>query len=348
MGVMSASDTSAGPRDILRPLVTLLVLGVGVHVLLSMVATATEAAAVLRHLAWWAVGLAVVAQAASYWASGYVLQMLVTLAGERLSVARGAAITLAASTMGLVAWGPVGAGAATHRWVRASGVGAGGATLATWVPPVLNGLALLVAALLGILPLLTLHALTHRQLAGIWVSALLLVGIVVVAWLLVRGRAAAAPAHSGFAHEVGPAMAAARSSRLRRFVARIADRVAVALDALAILGGGRWRRPVAGALGSTAFDALTLYLLFVAAGHSISPEALLAGYGVPLLLGRLTLLPGGVGVVETAMAGLYHTLGVPLPVAVSVVLAYRVLSFWLPTVAGVGCAGVFHFGRTRR
>jgi uncharacterized protein (TIRG00374 family) len=79
---------------------------------------------------------------------------------------------------------------------------------------------------------------------------------------------------------------------------------------------------------------LTLYLVFVAAGHRVSPAVLLAGYGLPLLLGKAPLLPGGVGIVESTMTALYTGLGVPNAVVVVVVLIYRFFSFWLPSLLG--------------
>jgi len=45
---------------------------------------------------------------------------------------------------------------------------------------------------------------------------------------------------------------------------------------------------------------------------------------------------GGAGVVETGMIALYVIIGVPKPSAVVVVLGYRLLSFWLPTLIGIG------------
>jgi uncharacterized protein (TIRG00374 family) len=101
-----------------------------------------------------------------------------------------------------------------------------------------------------------------------------------------------------------------------------------------VLRAGGWRGPALGAALSIVFDMLTLYFLFVAAGHAVSPGILLVGYGLPLLLGKMSFLPGGVGIVEGTMAALYDGLGVPDGVTVVVILTYRVLSFWLPTLLG--------------
>jgi len=40
-------------------------------------------------------------------------------------------------------------------------------------------------------------------------------------------------------------------------------------------------------------------------------------------------------VVESTMVGLYTLLGVPKAAAIVVVLGYRLLSFWLPTLSGI-------------
>ena len=97
-----------------------------------------------------------------------------------------------------------------------------------------------------------------------------------------------------------------------------------------VLLQGAWHRPVVGASLNVAFDMLTLYFLFVAAGENIS-LACSAGYGLPLLLGKVAfIIPGGVGVVESSMAALYNGLGVPRATTVIVVLGYRLISIWYP------------------
>ena len=48
---------------------------------------------------------------------------------------------------------------------------------------------------------------------------------------------------------------------------------------------------------------------------------LVAGYGIPQLLGKFTVILGGIGVVEAGVVGLYTLLGAPKPSAVVAVLA---------------------------
>ena len=106
-----------------------------------------------------------------------------------------------------------------------------------------------------------------------------------------------------------------------------------------VLWQGGWHRPVVGAFLNMAFDMLTLDFLFIAAGENVSLGVLLAGYGLPLLLGKVAfIIPGGVGVVESSMAVLYNGMGVPQATTVVVVLGYRLISFWLPTLLGFAAA----------
>lgn len=106
-------------------------------------------------------------------------------------------------------------------------------------------------------------------------------------------------------------------------------------DAWDVLMDKGWHRTTLGAILNVFFDMLTLYFLFVAAGYTISPGVLFVGYGIPLLLGKMAfVIPGGVGVVEASMVGLYTGLGVTESVAVVVGLIYRAISFWLPTLIG--------------
>jgi uncharacterized membrane protein YbhN (UPF0104 family) len=100
-----------------------------------------------------------------------------------------------------------------------------------------------------------------------------------------------------------------------------------------LLRGG-WLRALAADAASILLDVLTLFCVFWAAGYTPSPGVLLAGYGLPNLAGKLSILPGGVGVIEGGMAALFAALGAPGEIVVVAVLGYRLLSFWIPVALG--------------
>jgi uncharacterized protein (TIRG00374 family) len=52
-------------------------------------------------------------------------------------------------------------------------------------------------------------------------------------------------------------------------------------------------------------------------------------------LGSLLPLPGGIGGVEGGMIGAFVAFGLPADRSLVAVLAYRAISFWLPTLPGI-------------
>lgn len=77
----------------------------------------------------------------------------------------------------------------------------------------------------------------------------------------------------------------------------------------------------------------------MAAGHAVNPGVLVAGYGVSILLQRAVfIIPGGIGVIEGGMVAIYTSLGVPGAISVVVILSYRLLSFWIPSLLGFAVA----------
>jgi putative heme transporter len=81
------------------------------------------------------------------------------------------------------------------------------------------------------------------------------------------------------------------------------------------------------------FDIGTLWTAFQAFGHAPPVAVLVMGYYVGTLANTLPL-PGGIGGVEGGMIGSFLAFGVNGALAVIAVLAYRTISYWLPTVPG--------------
>jgi uncharacterized membrane protein YbhN (UPF0104 family) len=86
---------------------------------------------------------------------------------------------------------------------------------------------------------------------------------------------------------------------------------------------------VLGSLGYWAFDNLVLWACFHAFGTTPALTVVLMGYLIGQL-GGLLPLPGGLGGVEGGLVGTLVVYGVPVRDAVTAVLAYRVIQFWIP------------------
>jgi uncharacterized membrane protein YbhN (UPF0104 family) len=100
-----------------------------------------------------------------------------------------------------------------------------------------------------------------------------------------------------------------------------------------------------GAFAYWGFDIAVLGVSFHAFGSVVPVAVLVMGYFLGTL-GSLLPLPGGIGGVEGGMIGAFAAFGVPAGRAVVAVLAYRAISFWLPTLPGI--AGYIGLRRTVR
>ena len=316
-------------RKLRRNLLLLLFLGVALYFLVPRLAAMHEALAVLARLNIPFVILAVAAQALSYAGSGYLLRSVVRSSARPVSVFRGAMATLAANSVGTLGGGALGTAGTTYLWLRRHGINRGTAGLGGWIPIFVNLAALAVVSLGGLLVLIHLKKSSTVLALGLsLVTLVLLVGLGVLGWLLT---------HRGRLHGWATSTARFAARLLRKPVESAKIEVAVAhlLEGWDALVQGGWRRAALGAIVNIGGDMLTLGFLFLAAGNRMNVVLLLAGYGVPQLIGKLTVILGGAGVVETAMVALYVVLGVPKPTAIVAVLGYRLLSFWLPTIIGI-------------
>lgn len=140
---------------------------------------------------------------------------------------------------------------------------------------------------------------------------------------------------------------AQRSGRLARLAARLAPAPATLgsgiRTAMMLIRARRWG--LLGAVAYWGFDIAVLGLALKAFGTTVPVAVLVMGYFLGTL-GSLLPLPGGIGGVEGGMIGAFVAFGVPADQALVGVLAYRAISFWLPTVPGI--AGYLGLRRTVR
>jgi uncharacterized protein (TIRG00374 family) len=147
-----------------------------------------------------------------------------------------------------------------------------------------------------------------------------------------------------------------RASRVvRRVASRIrfldADRTTALMEHLAhrfaVLLENRslTRRAIGWAAANWLLDAASLWVFVAAFSHFISPVDLLMAYGLANILAAIPITPGGLGVVEFVLVTMITGFGPTAGQALSAVLAYRAVNFWLPIPFGGIAYGSLEFER---
>jgi uncharacterized protein (TIRG00374 family) len=119
------------------------------------------------------------------------------------------------------------------------------------------------------------------------------------------------------------------ADRTTAFVEQLASRFAVLMQDRALT-----RRAIGWAAANWLLDAASLWVFVAAFSHFISPVDLLVAYGLANILAAIPITPGGLGVVEFVLVSMITGFGPTAGQALSGVLAYRAVNFWLPIPFG--------------
>jgi uncharacterized protein (TIRG00374 family) len=82
-------------------------------------------------------------------------------------------------------------------------------------------------------------------------------------------------------------------------------------------------------------EALALYALLHFMGFGIDLPTALFIYGFSLVIGGITLLPGGLGGAEVAMLQLLSMQNIPLSAAVAITVVIRLTTLWFSVLIGL-------------
>jgi uncharacterized protein (TIRG00374 family) len=114
-------------------------------------------------------------------------------------------------------------------------------------------------------------------------------------------------------------------------------------DAALTLGAAKIRsRPLALALplgsmlASWVFTLVSLWFCFDSIGDPLGFGVLVTGFAIGISAGSLSMVPGGLGVQEASMAGMYALFGVPFAQAVLASILFRVVYDFVPFVVSLG------------
>jgi glycosyltransferase 2 family protein len=300
----------------LRDVGFLVGIGLAVHLLLPQLGGVRRSADAVpsASLPW--LGAAAMAFAASVAGGGAALMGATTVV---LSPLRSAAVAFAATAVGHLSPGGVAGLRLVQRSLEHSGADRDEAVGAVALVQVAQVVVTVVALVASVLVVGT-SDLDPVHLPGGWALVVGATVAFVAVGLLLRSRV-------GHRRLVVPARTAARS-------------------ALAVL-----RHPGRAALlvGGTAAEVLALALGLAACleafGASPPLAHVVATYLVATVVGTVSPTPGGVGAFEATVAAGLTGLGVQASAAVPAVLAFRLLTFWLPIPVGAVLFGVLRHER---
>lgn len=289
-----------------RTLLTFAATTVAAYILLGQLASVDLRQVVLGADWRWALA-ALGFSAATYAAAALAISGWVA---ERLRFARTLLVQVAASFVTLVAPASVGGVALNARYLQRSGVPPASAVASVGVSQ-LGGLAL------HLLLLVLFGFLTGTQASH---------SFGVPGWVYAAGGVVAALALAVLAV---PRTRRMLRARLRPLVSQALPRLLEVLQSPAKLAQG-----VGGALLLTAAYVLCLDAAVQAFGGSLGIASIAFVYLAGSAVGSVAPTPGGLGAVEAALAAGLTAAGLASETAVSAVLLFRVVSFWLPVLPG--------------
>ncbi|GAA4402413.1 lysylphosphatidylglycerol synthase transmembrane domain-containing protein [Tsukamurella soli] len=268
---------------------------------------------------------AMLAELAAMTSYARLQRRLLWSAGLRVPLYKHVALAYAAHSLSATL--PGGPAFSTHfnfRQMRRFGASAAVASWCIALSAILSSAALAVITAAGTL---AVHGRPHwTTLAGLAAAGLALT--VGVRWV---GR------HPAALTSVTRGAVARVNRALRRPATRGLDQVEAFLDQLhaARLTPGHAAMAGLYAVFNWLFDAACLWLCFHAVGHeSIGGAQVLLAYCAGMAAGTLTVIPGGIGIIDSALILGLVAGSAPTATAVATVVLYRILSFGV--IVGMG------------
>jgi putative heme transporter len=280
------------------------------------------------HLRYLPLFWAVVAEIGSMISLALLERRILIISGHRLSVGRAVAIAYASNAMAQ-SLPIVGSGAATAFTYRRMVSHGAEPTLAGWTLTLAG-----VASNIAFVVIISIGGLVSGDTLAIVAGGL---GLVLSA--LVITVAAIAVRRATVRQRVGRA-AIWVLSRVQRVIHRpVGDAAAIVGSTMADLTAFHLHRRdavhvVGSAFRNWTFDLLCLAFSLKAAGAHVPWWGIVLAWAAGSGGASLNLTPGGLGVVEVALTGALVALGVPSTQALTAVLVYRAITFWLAIVVG--------------
>ena len=281
--------------------------------------------------------LPILATVGSYLTMARSYQGIAAAAGYQLPFVDMLRITLVANTANylLAAGGLSGFALRMYLFLR-RGIPAGSAVLVSLVQTLLTNLILLAFVIGGFVLLLLSHSLVGRDLV-VASTLLLAFGLLVVlaAVLIFRSslRRRALLAATDIVYRGLRRFLPHRKPRRLKLL-RFQRNLNAGLDFL-LERPHEMLAPTLYIVLDWIFTLLVLHTAFVAIGHPVNAGYVVAGFAIGMFFSIVSLVPGGLGILEGSMTAVFTSLDVPLERAVVAILIFRVTYYGLPLLASV-------------
>ena len=308
--VVPAADRDVAPAQLerIRPrtLISLVAIVVAVYLLVGQL-DRVKLGGLLRHADWRWTAAALALSAVSYFGAAWSLTGFVL---ERLNLLRTLLAQLAASFVTLVTPAAVGGVALNLRYLRRANVAPADAAASVGVSQLiafaLHAMLLVIfAALAG-----SAHEDSLRPPGWVYIAVAALFAAVLIALAFPGGRRL-------LRSRLAPA--------LGQVIPRLLD---IAQQPVKLAEG------IGGALLVTVAYILCLQTSVLALGGSVPLVSIAIVYLTGSAIGSAVPTPGGLGAVEAALSAGLTAAGMPAITAVSAVLLFRTVTFWLPVPIG--------------
>lgn len=330
--------TGPGFRIPVKTLIFMAAAAVGFYLIWPQLLGFWDAVPGLRTIRWWWFVLMIGLEAGSY--ACYWGMMRVTLREPRWFVLSMTQLSANAFAR-VVPGGAASGGSIGYQMLVAAGVSKGRA---------LTGLTtntLLSNAVLFMLPLFSLPAILGGAPIAPSLMHALMIGVVLFVLIVVGG--AIVLFTDGALAWIGRALARVLDRVKKSGAPRTAlpARLLEERDFIKESLGDRWWQALSCAAGNWLLDFAALLAALAAVGAQPRPSLVLLGYVVAMILTWVPITPGGLGFVEVGLGAALGLAGVGAAEATTAVLAYRLVSFWLPIPAGAIAGTVFRRRFTR-
>ncbi len=313
-------------RTVVGILWVVLVAVVAIYVVNDRRSELTGISSIFSHLNLELLIPALILEGASMAAYAQLQRSMLAAGGVQSGFWRMLSIFLASNTINsVVPGGPAFASVYSYRRFRDVGASEGLSGWAVLAANVLAGLSLFLLAVIGLL-------ISEGSISGISLTdSLVSVGVVLIGILYLVARADWA------VHKVGSFLVFLE----RKFGAswKVTKKVLQLEEEISLISPSRARltRAFVWGLLNWVFDASVLVIAYFATKSPIPFEGLLLAYGAGQLAANFPITPGGLGVVEGSISIALVAYGGNQDASIAAVLIYRLLSFWMWLLPGIGC-----------